>query len=315
MLLVLIRFGSAIAIEYNPSMPLENSSSNSYHILINATINTTSELSSINYTINGVSYMIIDSTQKFKFQFDNLSFLNETNNKSVSSYNSNIYMNMYNTKWASDGGRYGGAFDYNGFNSYGAIPDNVFVADGANFTAVTLCMYGRDFGGEQRGFFYKNGFMAFTGSGLDMYLYAYNLTGGGLNVLWGGGGTFGDNSPYQRYTQYCWAVNSTNMKLIKDGIPANNKSISFTGIARTAGQALYLGYGRGTNLNYFDGTIDEFEYYNRSLSNDEIELKNVDMLPGVKILINNNSSKFINYKKSENYNINKVLDIFEGIDV
>ena len=243
-------------------------------VQINISITNASDLNEFKWNWNGTNTTFYDDSLVLMMNFDNVSALgeNDTAVKDLSKYGNNG--TVTGAAWNTSG-KYGGAMNFDGSNDYVLIPDSDIIELGSkNFTIMFWAITRST---KTQSFFD-------WGFGSDhSFGFTYNLSGTGTLGLWASsnGGSWdmitcdggGAGNGIITFPQNQWVFVVINRAGDNFSYYQNNvldKSISVSGTIVNKGNSKVIGEWFNTGQWDYNGTIDEFRIYNRSLSQAEI---------------------------------------------
>ena len=154
-----------------------------------------------------------------------------------------------------EGGRYGGAFKFDGINDFIALGNNPVLDQ--NFTQLSLAfwMYANSITKPDAGL---------VGKGTEIYGTTYHTDGQVWFYINNGG-----NHLFTPVSSGAWhyitgTFNGTYMSLYVDG------ELKAAKVSSSPSTEIGSQFGLGSTANFFNGSIDEVRFWNRSLSAEEV---------------------------------------------
>ncbi|NOQ38301.1 hypothetical protein GQ472_05415, partial [archaeon] len=253
-------------ISFVPPTPANDTTTTNTSIEINVSI-TEANLDEVKFNWNGTNYTILNDSLVLMFNFDNVSALgeNDTHVFDVSGYGNDG--TVYNgTVMNLTGGKYGGAFEFDGMNDYVETSNNIGFSgtDTRTFSAwfnggphtglwATIVLMGPDDNDN------KNFELVISNSHLHFSSWnTYNFEG---SII------IGDNVWHHLVITY----DGSDLKGYIDGVLDPNIDQSSVTLDTQDSHIFIGGSATGHSSKWLIGTIDEVRIYNRSLSASEIQ--------------------------------------------
>jgi len=175
----------------------------------------------------------------------------------------------YNATYNASGGKFGGAFEFDGVDDYVEVPDSsVFTL--TDFSASVWFKSSGDTGYHQT----LVGNYDANGEWIILYM---NVTLLRLHVD-DGSNPLGQANATKNYIDNTWhhlvGVRNTGqdtLSLFVDGVLVNSVDDATDLTSLNSNEPFKMGYQGDTQTRYFNGTIDEVRIYNRTLSAEEIK--------------------------------------------
>jgi len=173
--------------------------------------------------------------------------------------------------WNTSGGRYGGAFEFDGAKGYVylglSIPD---------MTSLTIGAWVKYKGSGTRGYFGETIFTDLTGVGANDLVFATNGTHVHIRADKSGESLsdyadLGQDITGDSWRHLVWTMTSSESKVYLDGELADTVADGGSNVGYHGWTAIGAYYQTsGNSVDYFNGTIDEVRIWNRSLSAAEV---------------------------------------------
>ena len=271
-------------ISFNFPTPLNGTINTFGYFNINVSI-VESNLMDMKFNWNGTNYSLYDDSLILMYNFDNRSSLgeNDTFVRDLSRYENNgtVIKNAANTgaQWNSSG-KYGGAYDFDGVNDYILIK-NISKFSSTSKT-VSLWIKRKSyptfsmklFSLEAAHFqpYYSNFYLALgNNSNYNSYPYIGYINTAGTLVSWN---FYSVDVPADVWTQLVFVFNvngnTVNTSLYRNGVIAGSNQREDGYDARLENNATIGKWSEHHTPYYYNGSIDELRFWNRSLSSEEI---------------------------------------------
>ncbi|MBT7105751.1 hypothetical protein HN933_02775 [Candidatus Woesearchaeota archaeon] len=257
------------AMSFVSPTPANNTRQPERSFLVNASINEF-VLDYIYYDWNGTNHTFWNDSLVLMYNFDNVSALGENDSYvvDVSDYGNDGVVN--GSVFNLSGGKYGGAFDFDGVDDSVEIESSSSLNISGNITLsvwVNINNLSNDFS-----FLSKEDAFAFHTSTVSLDELRFTIPG-----LWDSDSTDADLE-IGRWHHLTVTYDRTNVRFYSNGvlvgvssktdaIPSNSNPI-------VIGEDQWVGAGS----SYFNGTIDEVRIWNRSLTADEVYIQYVSNL-------------------------------------
>lgn len=265
-------YACALRVNFTDPTPVNGTSQSQTWAEINVSINESLySLDTVKFNWNTTNYTFYDDSLVWGMNFDNVSALgedyNDTNDSFVYDFSgsSNHGTTKNNLVWNARGGKYGGAFEFDGSNDYIDCGNDVSfdITDEITIEAWIKPNGGYSIGDGNGWVVGKDKMyrMGMYGASGKSFLYINSGAGGVFSVK----DTWNDEW-YHIVGTYNKDAGSNQLNMYINGI-LNNSATYSTAIS-TDVSAVRV----GTHLTseYFNGSIDEVRIYNRSLSADEV---------------------------------------------
>jgi hypothetical protein len=257
-------------ISFTSPTPADGAITANTSIITNISITNASELNQFIWNWNGTNYTFYDNSLDLMMNFDNVSAIGENSTKVVDVSSNSVNGTVFNAVFNATG-KYGGAYKFNGVNAW--INGTKMATNAVNNWAISAWI--------------KPASLPQGGSASDLIVYNGNdgggyglgigngagLAGSKLTGLYGlvawidGGYTFASANTWYHVVMtrasgttyfYVNGIQTANTTAIVPGTALNVLSIG-----------CQLNVSNGPS-RYFNGTIDEVQIYNRSLSANEV---------------------------------------------
>ncbi|MFA5126352.1 MAG: LamG domain-containing protein [archaeon] len=252
--------------------PADGNSTTNTYVDVNVSITSAPDLNEFIWNWNDTNYSLYDDSLVLMLNFDNVSALDEnsTNVTDVSEYENNGTVN--GATWIS-GGKYGGAYSFDGTNDYISAPDNTpFESNPAADGSISMWIKTSSTGNYQNLIGNRVGetgwFLMFMGNpDLDFSLEQGSWSNY-IQVRTNGGGAR-DGSWH--HIVLVWngseGIDPANGHIYLDSLELSHTGDSSAGTVTDVSTAAPLTIGATSDPSiYFNGFIDEVHIYNRALS-------------------------------------------------
>ena len=262
---------SAYNISFVSPTPPNDTTTTNTSIEINVSITNASDLNEVIYNWDGTNYTMYNDSLVLMMNFDNVSALgeNDTYVVDVSGYGNNGTTSG-NPVMNLTGGKYGGAFEFDGVGDYVGVTDA-----GTSLDFDDQGKYTFEFWIKPEGYHY-------SGGAIGTLILSKSNTGNGYTIRYSNGIIRFDNPSggYRLSTNtislnewgYVAIVYNTNesIKFYINGV-FDSDGTNGAVLDNTGNAILISSPGGGFWADPFNGTIDEVRIWNRSLSADEIQ--------------------------------------------
>ncbi|MDD2666872.1 MAG: DUF2341 domain-containing protein [Methanocellales archaeon] len=243
--------------------PANDSSQAADFAEINISINE-ENLNEFKFNWNGTNYTFYDDSLVLGMNFNNNSVIGENATKAVdiSRYGNNG--TAYNGAHPVTGGKFGGAFEFDGCNDHVRVPDSTSLDISPNIT-IEMWIKPDILADKVLIHKYHAYAMEFWNDG-SFGGIIYKPGGGTITV---GSGENKTNTGAWSHLAFTYDKTAGKMRLYLNGTDAGSKS--YSGNIRTSNIDLLMGCDDSLAY-FFDGAIDEVRIYNRALSPEEIRM-------------------------------------------
>ncbi|MFH2140801.1 MAG: LamG domain-containing protein, partial [Bacteroidota bacterium] len=261
-----------------PTLSNDSATANTW-FEVNATIENADDLDEVQYNFNGTNFTMFNDSLVLMMNFDNVSALgeNDTLVKYLSGYGNDGTIS--GSSWNSTG-KYGGAFEFDGVDDWVKIynDDSLMSVNLTNEISIGFWFksnllitdypssWPRVLGKGAYNLGYEVYFTTSTGT-IGKTIMAWNGTDNNRLIFNSLKVDFNKDQWYHVVFNYDGGGGSNNMKVYIDGVLDNQATK--TGNINIDNSGMGIGSGSGGS-NYFNGSIDEVQIWNRFLSASEI---------------------------------------------
>ena len=252
--------------------PANATTQSATNVEINVSI-TETNLDEVKYNWNGTNYTVYNDSLVLMYNFDNVSVLGENSTYVVDNSNYGNNGTVTSATMNLTGGKYGGAFEFDGISDYITVDSMNGNINGTITISTWINWKGDSADTDPTG---RLTLINLLSPEDDVWL---NLNADGnskFNVYFGDLASPGYHDSTSSITKDEWHYlvanwNGSHVNLYIDGIL--DKSVSTTGDVDVGSSSFKIGsrenFADGWNF-FFNGSIDEVRIWNRSLSTDEI---------------------------------------------
>ncbi|MBI2046893.1 LamG domain-containing protein, partial [Candidatus Pacearchaeota archaeon] len=232
-------------------------------VQINITITNASDLSEFKFNWNGTNYTFYNDSLVLMFNFDNVSAIGENATRAVDVSKQGNNGTITGAVW-NISGRYGSTLNFDANNDYVVIPKETNLITGTNSFTIEAWINPKNPGGGVQNL------IAWTEAGSAVQFD--HISGAGSVAIWACSKSLLANN--YNFTANVWSHivytrNGNSWRTYVNGAQIGT-DVTDTCSLGTPNRDYYIGAEATAPSQFYNGSIDEFRIWNRSLTSSEI---------------------------------------------